>query len=185
MLYIFLALFILIIIVASIIPKKIVKKEKTSTKLMNENEKSYIRKNFLTEKERDFFNFIQDEINHKNHLLAQVRVVDLIEPNKKYKERSREYMSLFRQVSQWHVDYIIINKTNFNVELAIELDDKTHLKENRIERDRILNKAMMQAGIKLKRVNNKNELKKLICDDKEIQELFKNNHIENVVTKIS
>ncbi|XEK91060.1 DUF2726 domain-containing protein [Citrobacter meridianamericanus] len=153
------------------------KKGKLSTSLMNENEQSYVRKKFLTEKEREFFNSIESNLNSMYYLLSQVRVADLIEPSKHFKKNSKEYISLFRQISQWHVDYVIINKTNFNIELAIELDDITHSQKNRVERDKILNKAMMQAGIKLLRVNSKSEFEKLKENDKEVNNIFNNNSI--------
>ena len=69
-----------------------------------------------------------------------MRVVDLIQPNmKKHHTWTREYKSLFRQLSQWHFDYVLCEKADFKVKCALE-------------RDRILNRACEVAGVRLERM---------------------------------
>ncbi|EBP0117771.1 DUF2726 domain-containing protein, partial [Salmonella enterica] len=88
-----------------------------------------------------------------------VRVADLIKPNKRYHEKSKEYYALFKQISQWHVDYAILNLETYEIITAIELDDASHQKPGRQKRDHILNTVFEQAGIKLLRINNYEQLK--------------------------
>lgn len=126
---------------------------------MKEHEDCYLKKPFLTDRERSFHTELIKEIEDSHYIMAQVRVVDIINPNKKYKKTSKEFISLFRQISQWHCDFVIIQKETFEIIHAIELNDSTHKRTDRIKRDEILNLAMKQAGIKLITFNNIDDYK--------------------------
>ncbi|MBE8634297.1 DUF2726 domain-containing protein, partial [Salmonella enterica] len=92
----------------------------------------------------------------------QVRLADIIRPNYKFKNNSKEYYSLFRQISQWHCDFLILDKETLEVLYIIELDDSSHKQEKRVKRDKFFNEALSQAGIKLLRVYNIEEFKSLM-----------------------
>ncbi|EAA4185765.1 DUF2726 domain-containing protein [Salmonella enterica subsp. enterica] len=134
-------------------------KETKASEIINKNKDSYEIKSFLTERERYVFNNLKNDLKPDLHLLAQVRVADLIKPNKRYHEKSKEYYALFKQISQWHVDYAILNLETYEIITAIELDDASHQKPGRQKRDHILNTVFEQAGIKLLRINNYEQLK--------------------------
>ncbi|EEJ3774590.1 DUF2726 domain-containing protein, partial [Salmonella enterica] len=127
------------------------KKKVKATDIMSNNNNSFERKPFLTKREREFFNNLRGDLKSEYYVFSQVRVVDIITPNKQIIESSREFNALFRQVSQWHCDFLIINR-DFNVELAIELDDSTHNHPKRKRRDEIFNTAFSHSGITLIRV---------------------------------
>lgn len=175
MIYIIILIVILIISISVITKKKSSKSSNTiiptlldaneetyAVKLMKENEDCYLKKAFLTDRERAFHKELIKEIGDDYYIMAQVRVVDLINPNKKYKKTSKEFKSLFRQISQWHCDFVIIQKETFEIVYAIELDDSTHKRTDRIKRDEILNLAMKQAGVTLLTVNNISDYKNAI-----------------------
>lgn len=121
---------------------------------------SFERKSFLTKRERDFFTDLRKELKKEYYIMCQVRVVDIITPNKRFTKNSKEFIALFRQVSQWHCDFLIINN-NFDVEIAIELDDSTHNQPKRKRRDEIFNEAFRQSGVNLIRVVDYNQFIKL------------------------
>ena len=92
-------------------------------------------------------------MKRRRAIFCQVRVVDLIQPNmKKHHTWTREYKSLFRQISQWHCDYVLCEKADFKVKCALELDDPSHERPDRVKRDRILNRACEVAGVRLERM---------------------------------
>ena len=138
------------------------KTEKITTsarKIIEREQDAYERKMFLTKRERNFFIRINNIIKTDDYcILAQVRVADIISPNKKYLQRSKEHTALFRQISQSHVDFAIMNKRSFEIEFAIELDDRSHNQKKRMERDDILNKAFAQAGVTLIRTMSYEDL---------------------------
>ncbi|EPA9601828.1 DUF2726 domain-containing protein [Escherichia coli] len=65
--------------------------------------------------------------------------------------KGRERLSLFRQISQWHCDFVVIDGRNFSVKAIIELDDRSHLRPERQRRDAMFNIVVTQAGIPLLR----------------------------------
>lgn len=117
---------------------------------------AYVKKGrLLTEPEQMLFKVLQYKYGETHHVFCQVRVVDVIQPNTSlYKERSREWMALFRQVSQWHFDFVICDKESMEVVRVIELDDSSHRQRLRIKRDRVLNKVCDIARVKFERVDN-------------------------------
>ncbi|EAR8730990.1 DUF2726 domain-containing protein, partial [Salmonella enterica] len=137
-------------------------KGKMSDNLVKKDNECYIKKDFLTNNERVFFRALIETVGDKSYVMAQVRLADIIRPNYKYKNNSKEYYSLFRQISQWHCDFLILDKETLEVLYIIELDDSSHKQEKRVKRDKFFNEALSQAGIKLLRVYNIEEFKSLM-----------------------
>ena len=67
-------------------------------------------------------------------ILAKVRLLDLIEPRTPYKNNKK----LIRKVWAKHVDFVITDST-YNVITIIELDDNSHYRPDRVERDQFVN----------------------------------------------
>jgi len=84
----------------------------------------------------------------ENGLSMKVRIADLLAPNE---FSSRRYRSAFYQVSNKHVDFVLLNK-QFKAVAAIELDDRSHARADRQLRDRIVEHALATAGLPLIRV---------------------------------
>ncbi|MCK2183855.1 DUF2726 domain-containing protein [Halomonas getboli] len=134
-----------------------------SEELMGRGDAYIARTHLMTPTERDVFKVLQKAYGDKYHIFCQVRVVDIIQPNtSKYHAKSKEYMSLFRQLSQWHFDYVLCSRDDLKVFCALELDDKTHERPERRKRDRIINMACEVSGLRLERMvvdHNKKALK--------------------------
>jgi hypothetical protein len=60
--------------------------------------------------------------------------------------------------SQWHCDVVIVDIRTFAIVGAIELDDASHLKKQRIRRDILLEEVLRQAGIPLLRDRDSEKL---------------------------
>ncbi|WP_110643512.1 DUF2726 domain-containing protein [Salinicola sp. CPA57] len=116
---------------------------------------AYVKKGrLLTEPEQVLFKVLQHKYGDTHRVFCQVRVVDVIQPNTAlYKERSREWMALFRQVSQWHFDFVICDKESMEVVRVIELDDASHKRKDRVGRDRVLNNVCKGSGVTIERVD--------------------------------
>lgn len=148
---------VLVMTVVSALKKKsIFKRKKVTAQELIERGDAYVKKGqLLTEPEKILFKILQHKYGETHHVFCQVRVVDVIQPNTAlYKERSREWMALFRQVSQWHFDFVICDKESMEVVRAIELDDKSHKQKDRQRRDMILNKSCVNAKITLERIES-------------------------------
>lgn len=118
-------------------------------KLLNKYQ-CYQQRPFLTDRERLFFRQLCAAFSG-SHLLvmAQVRLVDVVQVSAGI--GGRERLSLFRQISQWHCDFVVIDARNFSVKAIIELDDRAHLRPERQRRDALFNIVVTQAGIPLLR----------------------------------
>ncbi|EKQ8001159.1 DUF2726 domain-containing protein [Raoultella ornithinolytica] len=106
----------------------------------------------MTPREQHFFRALLRHTSRKRWLLCpQVRVADIATLAPQIRPRSRIWWQLFRMASQWHCDVVIVDIRTFAIVGAIELDDASHLKKNRIRRDILLEEVLRQAGIPLLR----------------------------------
>lgn len=128
-------------------------KESLSSALL-EKGNAYVSNVFLmTPTEREFYRVLERKYGEEYYIFAQVRVADVIRPNvRRYFSKTKEYQALFRQISQWHFDYLICCKEDFSIYCAIELDDPSHERADRMRRDKILNHICKDCGLILKRV---------------------------------
>lgn len=118
---------------------------------------AYEEKQFMTNNERNFFLKLNKSVKPCEYVFSQVRLVDIVQVSTTFKNDRIKYNSLFRKISQWHCDFIITD-ANFNIKAAIELDDSSHNRKDRIKRDRYFNVVMRQAKIPLYRVRDYKEL---------------------------
>jgi len=103
----------------------------------------------LTENEKKFYNVLFEIIN-KEEILIQTQVVlyEII------KTKFINDYSSFNKIKSKSIDYVLVNK-NFEILLCIELDDYTHNKSERIQRDNFINSIFEETNIKLLRVSVK------------------------------
>ncbi|WP_241575747.1 DUF2726 domain-containing protein [Rosenbergiella nectarea] len=116
----------------------------------------HIRRPFLTNRERAFYRKLENILEGRFKIMCQVRLVDVVSINPKYKTGSKS-IGYFRRISQWHCDFVLIDN-DFNVKCVIELDDKSHNRPDRIRRDKYFNLTLKQAGVRLLRFNNIKDL---------------------------
>ncbi|MDP2279972.1 MAG: DUF2726 domain-containing protein, partial [Nitrospirota bacterium] len=97
---------------------------------------AYKRKNdFLTLSEKIFYDSLINSIQHPHYqILSKVRVADLFDIID-YNNHELH----FDNIKALHIDFLIYNPYNNKTLLAIELDDSSHLREDRIKRDKFIN----------------------------------------------
>ena len=86
--------------------------------------------------------------DNKVDVFAKVRLLDIFYLD----EKNKNYQTIFNKISRKHVDYLICDTITAKPIVAIELDDSSHLKEHRIERDIFVNGIFDTAGLSLVRV---------------------------------
>jgi very-short-patch-repair endonuclease len=135
-------------------------------KLFNKPKYPYYKNpNFISFAEQAFFNVLKIAIEDKYYIFAQVSLNSLL----KVDLEGKEYWQYFNKIKQKSVDFVLVDKTNFNPVLVIELDDRSHLLTYRQERDEFLEKSLTNAGIEYLRVRNRStynipELKEVISN---------------------
>ncbi|WP_157958344.1 DUF2726 domain-containing protein [Salinicola lusitanus] len=124
-----------------------------SEELMDEGRAYIAKEQLMSPSEQFAYKVIEYKYSDRFYVFSQVRVVDVIKPNVAlHKRNSREFYSLFRQLSQWHFDFVLCSREDFRIWCAIELDDPSHKQKERQKRDRILNRACEVAGLRLERM---------------------------------
>ena len=116
----------------------------------------YKERKLLTNNEyRFYYNLVQLADKYNLSVQVKMRLADIIEVDK-CKITNQEYMSYFGKIKSKHIDFVLTHKYTMQMIAAIELDDKSHQKQNRIERDAFVNNELKAAGIDFIRSYNFN-----------------------------
>lgn len=103
-----------------------------------------LRDDFLSSAELEFFHVLEKMVPPEYLIIPKVRVADILfVPNHDYK--------YFNKIAAKHVDFLIVQKPHMRPVCAIELDDSSHTRASRYERDAWLEKAFSAAGFPLLR----------------------------------
>ena len=126
----------------------------------------YRRKDFLLSRaERSFFGVLQQVVADQYLVFAMVRLADLV-----YIARGTEKrQSHFNRIQSKHIDFVLCDKDAVRPLLAIELDDSSHKRNDRRDRDSFVDSALQAAGLPLLRVParkgyNPDDLRQSISD---------------------
>ncbi len=110
----------------------------------SENFSYHAKAQLLTFAEIEFYRALQGFLKDKGlRVFAQVRIADLLIP------RTRDYAE-FNRIAQKHVDFVAVD-SNFRIRFAVELDDRSHGRADRIKRDRFVDDAFASARLPLLR----------------------------------
>lgn len=106
---------------------------------------SYVKKPLLTNREQQQYLILREAAEKRNLLICpKVRLLDLVEP----KSNAKNHQGLLARVWSKHVDFVICNR-NMEVICIIELDDTTHLRQDRMERDQFVDEVLRGSGYKI------------------------------------
>lgn len=105
----------------------------------------------LSPAERSFYGVLVQAVSADIVVIPKVRVADVITPSGS-KGRSDWYSS-FNKISSKHFDFVLCYKSDFSFFCALELNDSSHRKVGRGERDKFLAEACLSAGVRLVQVS--------------------------------
>lgn len=126
----------------------------------------YSRKDFLISRpEHEFFDILVDILGSKYNIFTQVHLPTILE----HKVVGQNWKGAFSHINGKSVDFVICDKSYIKPLLAIELDDKSHEREDRIERDGIVEQMLKEANMPLLRFGNngsfnKEEISRLVLE---------------------
>ena len=111
------------------------------------------RKGLLSYQEREFYRVIRSQVEKEYHILAMVRMADVL-----WLANETDNRKFFNnQILCKHFDYVLCDKLKFEPVLVIELDDNKHHWHNRWRNDEFKNKACEMAGLPLLRIKIQQE----------------------------
>ncbi len=106
----------------------------------------------LTHGELAFYRVLIQSLSDAWIVFAKVRVRDVLRYHNTVSARSD-----LNRISQKHVDFVICERWTTRIVAALELDDKTHARPDRIARDILLNDAFKAASVPLIRIKARSE----------------------------
>jgi len=106
------------------------------------------REPFLSAAERSFFGVLGQAIGNEYLVFAKVRVADLL----RVRAGTSEPQGHLNRIIAKHVDFVLCDRNTISPVLTIELDDSSHSKGDRPERDKFLDAAFSGSGLSLLRV---------------------------------
>ena len=139
-------LIIILLLLLPLIRKMILQKRK------DENTKNgilhaYESKPLLTKYEWENYQELRNYATEKGlSVNVKVRLADLISPKNDIDPKL--WRKRFNKISSKHVDFVICDQ-DMNVKLIVELDDWSHQRPDRQERDKFVDAALTGAGYKI------------------------------------
>lgn len=148
MLYLALIFVIIILIIENIINRKNRESENKEEEKNINYKDLYIKKDYImTEQEYKFYRLLKNYTSKNNlNLFAQVSLYAIV---------NSKYYSDFNKIKSKSIDFVITD-VNCKIKLCIELDDYTHIKENRQNRDKFIDELFKQLEIKMLRIPEQN-----------------------------
>ena len=111
----------------------------------------YERRPLLTENEAQFYEVLRPAAEALDlQVLIKMRLADIMA----VKSTEKDYMAAFNRIKAKHTDFILTDPGTMEVLMGIELDDKSHEQDERIERDIFVDGAYKACGIPLLHVWN-------------------------------
>ena len=111
----------------------------------------YERRDLLTSNELAFYQILAPIVcQHGWQLLMKMRLADVMAVRK----GTEDYMSYFNKIKAKHTDFVFCDPFTLEILAGLELDDPSHERPDRQERDEFVDNAYAAAGIPLIHVWN-------------------------------
>lgn len=110
-----------------------------------------VRDNFLSNAELSFYHVLSSVVGNKATICVKVRLSDIL-----YTSRPHENRASMNRIQQKHLDFLLCNPKTMQPILGIELDDSSHNRADRKERDDFIDKAFEAAGLPVIHIKNQN-----------------------------
>lgn len=107
--------------------------------------KGYQARSIFSRNEWQSYKKLRDIAEVKGYIICpKVRLLDIIEP----KRGEEKYKTRLYKIQSKHVDFVICDQ-NMTVKAIIELDDNSHDRSDRHERDEFVDKVLRNSGYKV------------------------------------
>jgi len=101
----------------------------------------------LSEAEKTFFLALSHAVYPDWVVFPKMRIADLISVVAGLSFGERQ--AAFNRIAKKHVDFVVCDSRTLSIVGVVELDDSSHSRPDRIERDRFVDEALGEAGIRV------------------------------------
>jgi hypothetical protein len=113
----------------------------------------YVKKKYLmTKAEWTFYQSLSRLIQDSYYIVPQVVLSSLVE----VKKNEHFFKTYNNKINKKKIDYVIFSKPYFNPILMIELDDITHNRHDRVERDVFVDAVASSSNLPIVHIKNTN-----------------------------
>lgn len=142
--YLYLAIFVVISVVIKLLFNK-------SFRNRSKKVYSYKLKLFLLSKpEHELFDLLVQNFGDKFHIFPQVHLSSIFD----HKIKGQNWWGAFSHINRKSIDFLFCDKAYIKPILGIELDDSSHNRLDRIERDKEVVSIFQTSGLPLLRFEN-------------------------------
>ena len=141
-------LFIITIVIGAVVVfiEMMKGKESPTSKKYDYSKKDFI----MTRAEHECFDSLVKAVGEKYYVFPQVHLPSIVNN----KVVGQNWKAAFKHINQKSVDFVLCDKAYLAPKLAIELDDKSHERADRIDRDGEVERILTDAGLPLLRLEN-------------------------------
>lgn len=104
-----------------------------------------------TRTELRFYHELAQVVNNEFQIFGKTRIADLL----KVKKGTQKRMSWQNRINSKHIDFILCDPRDLRILVAIELDDESHQRPDRIARDQFVNQAFADARLPILRIKTR------------------------------
>ena len=124
---------------------------------------------FMTRAEHEFYNILINIVGHEYYIFPQAHLSTIVDN----KIVGQNWKAAFSHINGKSVDFVLCDKAYIAPRLAIELDDRSHEKEDRKERDTEVERILEEAGLPLLRFENHGLFNEIEIKEKILKSLIK------------
>ena len=106
-----------------------------------------VRDDFLSPAEFSFYKILSSLGGARLTIQSKVRLADVF-----FVSRPNENMTYFSRIAQKHLDFLVCDSVTMKPLLGIELDNSSHMRDDRQERDDFIERVFQVAGLPLLRL---------------------------------
>lgn len=117
----------------------------TSMQSDQEEGRYRLNKSLVSDAEKEFLKTLEQAVEGKYRIVPQVPLSGIVSP----KDSNYHYTNYrdFNKISAKKIDFVLYDTDNWTPRLAIELDDRSHLRWDRMQRDAFVNELMEGVGL--------------------------------------
>lgn len=146
-----LIIFVILMAVVFIVLKKFSPGIFNDEEKVNKSPYNYKKKDFLMSRaEHEFFDILVEVVGNQYYVFPQIHLSTILDN----KVVGQNWRGAFRHIDEKSVDFVICDKAYIKPILAIELDDRTHEREDRKGRDGEVERILNESGLSLLRFGN-------------------------------
>ncbi len=110
-----------------------------------------LRDDFLSLAEQSFYLVLKNVVGEYLSICPKVSLADIF-----FVMRPNENMSAYNRINRKHVDFLVCEPKSMKPRFAIELDDSSHQRSDREERDDFVDSVFIAANLPLIRITARN-----------------------------